>query len=132
MPTSDDRLASIRLLVVDPDDRVRESLERLVCIGGRIQVAGSAADPGAAIDLAIAARPDVAMLDPRLPDVDDGLDLIRRLRAVVPQIRILVCCDPGSLTRPELADAADATIRKTYRCGDLVAAVTAAASLESR
>jgi DNA-binding NarL/FixJ family response regulator len=132
MQTADDRPAPIRLLVVDRDDRVRESLERLVCIGDRIEVAASAADPVTAIELAIAFRPDVAMLDPRLPDIDEGLDLIRQLRTVVPGTRILVCCSGDSLDRPELTQAADAVIRKTYRCGDLVAAVTDAAGREPR
>ena len=85
------------MLVVDADERVRESLTGLLAIGGRVLVVvGGAGQPGVALDLALATHPDVVIVDPRLPDVDAGTAFIGRLRELVPDTRILAM----SLVRP--------------------------------
>jgi len=68
--------APLRVLVVDPDDRIREGLARLMPIGGRCLVVGSAGEPGAALELAAAMSPDIVMLDSRLSDLDPGHNLV--------------------------------------------------------
>ena len=50
VPASDGH-APIRVLVVDADERVRESLAGLLAIGGHVVVVGTAGDPGSALDL---------------------------------------------------------------------------------
>ena len=67
--------APLRVVVVDADDRVRESLTRLLCIGDRIEVVGSAGGAEPALDLVRATDPDIVVIDPRLPEVDEGVDL---------------------------------------------------------
>jgi DNA-binding NarL/FixJ family response regulator len=64
--------AALRVLLVDPDDRVRESLAGLLRIGQRCLVVGSAGTADAALRLAQDATPDVVVVDPRLPGVDTG------------------------------------------------------------
>ena len=89
----------LRVLVVDADDRVRESLTGLLAIGGRLSVVGGAGLPGPALDLAIATHPDVVIVDPRLPDVDAGTAFIGRLRELVPDTRVLAMSlvrEPGA------------------------------------
>jgi two-component system, NarL family, response regulator DevR len=120
--------APLRAVIVDADDRVRESLARLVCIGDRIEVVGSAGQAGAALDLVTVAAPDIVIVDPRLPDVDGGLTLIRRLRVVAPGVRILVMSGSDASGEPDLVRSADGFVRKTYRPSDLVAAIVAAAA----
>ncbi len=116
----------LRVLVVDADDRVRESLTGLLAIGGRCMVVASAGQVGPALDLAIDHQPDVVILDPRLPEVDGGMALIARLRAQIPTVRILAMGWSDTLEAGVLESGADGFVRKTFRPSELVAAVVAA------
>jgi DNA-binding NarL/FixJ family response regulator len=112
--------APLRVLLVDPDDRVRESLAGLLRIGQRCLVVGSAGTLDAALRLAGESAPDVVVLDPRLPGVDAGSALIAKLREVAPTARVLV------LSWSDTADptsGADAYVRKTFRPHELIDAV---------
>ncbi len=125
-PTSPRDDAPLRVLVVDADDRVRESLTGLLAIGGRCMVVASAGQVGPALDLAIDHQPDVVILDPRLPEVDGGMALIARLRARLPHVRILAMSWSDTLEAGVLESGADGFVRKTFRPTELVAAVIAA------
>ena len=117
----------LRVVLVDADDRVRESLCRLLCIGDRLEVVGSAGQTGPAIDIVMDTQPDIVVLDPRLPEVDAGLTLIRHLREAAPGVRVLVMGGTDVFEGADLLRSADGFVRKTYRPSDLVAAVIAAA-----
>jgi DNA-binding NarL/FixJ family response regulator len=107
------------VLLVDPDDRVRESLAGLLRIGEKCLVIGTAGTADGAVLLAAETAPDVVVVDPRLPG-SDGAVLIARLRAVAPETRVLV------LNWSETADlttGADAYARKTFRPHELIDAV---------
>jgi DNA-binding NarL/FixJ family response regulator len=116
----------LRVLVVDADDRVRESLTGLLAIGGRVAVVGGAGQPGDALDLALATHPDVVIVDPRLPDVDAGTAFIGRLREVVPETRILAMSWSDRLENGGIDCGADGFVRKTFRPAELIAAIVAA------
>ncbi|MET0162318.1 MAG: response regulator transcription factor, partial [Microbacteriaceae bacterium] len=60
---------SVRLLIADDHAAVRAGL-RLLLEGERITVVGEAADGAAAIRNARALRPDVVLMDVRMPGVD--------------------------------------------------------------
>lgn len=123
----------LRVLVVDADDRVRESLTRLLAIGGRCLVVASAGQVGPALDLAIDHQPDVVIVDPRLPEVDGGMAFIARLRAHLPDVRILAMSWSDTLEAAVLESGADGFVRKTFRPSELVAAVlTAGRSLDGQ
>lgn len=112
-----------RVLVVDPDERIRESLAGLLGIGRRCVVVGSAGHPSSALALIASDLPDVVVLEPRLPDLDDGRAFITRLREIAPGIRIVVMgVDLG-----QSLDGVDAVIRKTYRPRELIEAICRAA-----
>jgi two-component system NarL family response regulator/two-component system response regulator DevR len=125
-PTSPRYDGPLRVLVVDADDRVRESLTGLLAIGGRCMVVASAGQVGPALELAIDHQPDVVILDPRLPEVDGGMALIARLRAQLPNVRILAMSWSDTLEAGVLESGADGFVRKTFRPTELVAAVIAA------
>ena len=96
----------LRVVVVDADDRVRESLTGLLCIGDRLEVVGSAGETDAALDARPARRsPDVVVVDPRLPEMDGGLAFIGRLRA--DRARASASSSWPDPIRLELADARD-------------------------
>ena len=78
----------LRVVVVDTDDRVRESLAGLLCIGDRLEVVGTAGQAGPALDVIIATHPDIVVIDPRLPEMDGGLSFIARLRVLAPDVRV--------------------------------------------
>ena len=115
----------IRVLVVDADDRVRESLTGLLAIGGRVVVVGSADSAATALDLVESTSPDIVIVDPRLPEVDAGLAFIAKLRTVSPDVRILATCWSDALEATVINGGADGFVRKTFRPNDLVAAIVA-------
>jgi CheY-like chemotaxis protein len=118
-----------RVLVVDADDRVRESLSGLLAIGDRLIVVGSAGHVTEALDLAATAQPDVVVVDPRLPEVDGGIAFFGRLRAMLPAVRILAMSWSGTVEEAVLSGGADAFVRKTFRPAELIAAVVATARI---
>jgi DNA-binding NarL/FixJ family response regulator len=111
----------LRVLIVDPDDRVRESLAGLLRIGQKCHVIGSAGTADAAVNLAAETAPDVVVVDPRLPGID-GAALITRIRAVAPDTRVLVL---NWSETADLASGADAYVRKTFRPHELIDAIVA-------
>lgn len=112
-----------RILVVDADDRTRESIAGILGIRHRFDVVGTAGHGGAAIAIAAAQRPDVVVIDPRLPELPDGLALIRRLRAIRPEVRILAVGWTPGLEHDALEAGADCFLRKTLKPGDLSGAI---------
>lgn len=119
----------VRVVLVDADDRVRESLCGLLCIGDRLEIVGSTGQADAAIELIRETNPDIVVLDPRLPDIDGGLSFIERVRATAIDVRVLVLTATDKVDQDRLADVADGFVRKTFRPSDLVAGVMAAAAL---
>ena len=112
-----------RVIVVDADDRIRESLIGLLGISHRVAIVGSAGDAARALDLAAIEQPDIIVIDPRLPDVTGGLACIRRLRATVPGVRVLALCSAEAMDGGQVAATVDGCVRKTFRPDDLMAAI---------
>ncbi|WP_338701979.1 response regulator transcription factor [Streptomyces sp. Q6] len=71
---------AIRLLLVDDDALVRSGLTFMLGGAHDVEIVGEAADGAQALDVAAAVRPDVVLMDIRMP-VMDGLDATERLRA---------------------------------------------------
>lgn len=119
----DDLADATRLLVVDADDRTRESIAGLLRIRDRFEVVGTAGHAGAAIALVREHRPDVVILDPRLPELTDGISLIKRIRAVRPGTRILALGWSPELEHDTVAAGADGFLRKTFKPAELTGAI---------
>ena len=121
----------LRVLIVEPDECIRESLAGILRIGGRCAVVGSAGGADEAISSAATIQPDAVLLDPRLPVGSGGRAIVTCLREVAPAIRILVLrSGDGVEPSPSDADApphADAYIKKTFRPHELIDAVLSAA-----
>ncbi len=125
-PAPSESSGPIRVVVVDADDLVCQTVAALIGIGGRIEVVGIAGASGQAIDAVRTTQPDVVLIDPRLPDLPDGLAFIRELHATAPATRVLVICSPEFLDVAAASEGVDRTMRKTYRPDDLTAAIVAA------
>jgi CheY-like chemotaxis protein len=116
-------VSALRILVVDADDRTRESVVGILGIRHRFNVVGSAGHVGEAVALSQAHNPQVMILDPRLPEVSDGMALIRRLRQRDAHVAILAVGWSPDLEHDALAAGADAFVRKTFKPGDLSSAI---------
>ncbi len=100
--------ARIRVFVVDDHPVVREGLRAVLELRADCEVVGEAADGRAAIDGYDRLRPDVAILDIRLPIVG-GIEAIAAIRALDPSARILAITSYGG----------DAEMRRALDAGAL-------------
>jgi DNA-binding NarL/FixJ family response regulator len=90
----------ISVLIVDDHPVVRQGLRALLEVQEDMTVAGEAGDGPAALSLAESLRPDIVLLDLKLPGMD-GVAVLRPLRAA--GLRVLVLT---SATEPSAAAAA--------------------------
>lgn len=78
----------IRILLVDDHEVVRVGLKKVLEADPQMVVAGEAATAGEAVTRAQADRPDVVLMDVRLPD-GDGIQACRDILAACPGVRVL-------------------------------------------
>lgn len=116
--------APIRVYLLDDHEVVRRGLRDLLEAEPDIEVIGEAGTAREAAARIPALRPDVAVLDARLPD-GSGIDVCRDVRSVDPAIKALILTsydDDEALFAAIMAGAAGYVL-KQIRGDDLVAAV---------
>ena len=120
---------SVRVFLVDDHEVVRRGVAEVLEDDPGLVVVGEAGTVAEALARIPAVRPDVAVVDMRLPD-GDGADVVRQLRARLPDVRFLVL---SSYTDDEAIAAAFAAgaagyLVKQVRGADLVSAVRTVAA----
>ena len=121
---------TIRVLLVDDQPAVRQGLRIRLVLEPDVEVVGEAGDGAGAISLAQSLRPDVILMDVRMPGMD-GISTVRTLRAVVPESAAVILSlydDARTRARAEEAGAA-AFVAKHEVKEALLAAIRRAASL---
>lgn len=78
----------IRLLIVDDSELVRTGLRTLLSDERSLQIVGEAGNVATAVATAVRVKPDVVLLDIRLPD-GQGFDACRQILQQLPETRVL-------------------------------------------
>jgi DNA-binding NarL/FixJ family response regulator len=122
----------IRVFLLDDHEVVRRGIRELLESEGDIEVVGEAARAEDAAHRVPALRPDVAILDARLPD-GSGIDAAREIRSVDPSINVVILTsfeDDDALFSAIMAGAAGYLLKQIDGT-DLVDAVRRVASGQS-
>lgn len=107
----------MRLVLVDNDPMALEVIGLDLALEGH-EIVGTAVQGEEAVDLILAALPDVAVLDHRMPPGIDGLEVARRVRRGAPGVRLVLY---SSHVRPDLLDEAERLGVPYLRKGELSA-----------
>ncbi len=122
---------SIKLLVADDHEVIRKGLASLLA-GSNIEIVAEAATGKETIKLAQQHKPDVILLDIRMPD-GDGLATLEKLRAKVSDICVVMLStydNPTYIARAVALGACDYVLKGSSR-EDMIATIQAAAAGES-
>src|ERR1700749_4924570 len=114
----------ITVFLLDDHEIVRRGVRDMLEAEGGITVVGEAGTGSAALARIPALRPDVAVLDVRLPD-GDGVTVCREIRSLMPEVACLMLtsfADDDALMDAVMAGAAGYVL-KQIRGTDLVGAV---------
>ena len=120
---------TLKLLIADDHELIRDGLRaRLESVPGWT-VCGEAGDGAIAVELARKLRPDVAVLDVSMPQLN-GVEAARQIRKASPttEVLILTMADSASLLREVLEAGARGFILKTDAARLLLAAVESLAA----
>ena len=114
----------IRVALVEDQTLVREGIKGLLALEPEIQVVADACDGEQALTVIAASRPDVVLLDMRLPRLS-GLDVLRRLgqSTGIPPTIILTTFDDDALVLEGLRAGARGYLLKDVTLAELVDAI---------
>ena len=121
---SDGDTPRVRVYLVDDHELVRRGLRDLLGTASDLEIVGEAASVGEATVGILATKPDVAVLDVRLPD-GSGVELCRDVRSAEPSVHCLMLtsyADDDALLAAVLAGASGFVLKQILG-QDLVAAV---------
>jgi DNA-binding NarL/FixJ family response regulator len=123
---------TVRVLLVDDQALFREALATLLGVRPEVSVVGEAANGDEALRAAAGLRPDVVLMDLRMP-VLDGISATRRLRVEQPGVRViaLTTFDEDDEVFAALRAGAVGYLLKDVSSARLVEAILAAARDES-
>lgn len=79
----------IRVLIVDDDPFIRESLEMIINLDEQIQVSGLCQNGSEAVQFIGREQVDVVLMDIRMPECD-GVEGTKRIKALDPQVKVLI------------------------------------------
>ncbi|MFF2051601.1 response regulator [Leifsonia sp. NPDC058194] len=119
----------LRILLVDDQALVRLGFRMVLEAEDDFRVVGEAADGTEAVRLAVETRPDVILMDVRMPSMD-GIEATRRIVAANPDARIIILTtfDLDEYAFGGLRAGASGFLLKDARPDELIAAIRAVAA----
>lgn len=78
-----------RLVIVEDQTAIREMLVEILRLDSNFQLVGESGDGQSAYQLCLDTKPDVLILDAKLPGLN-GVDLLRRIAKKLPHMRVMV------------------------------------------
>ena len=104
----------MKLMIVDDDALIRESLSLTLVLEDDIEIVGVAEDGSVAIKLCDALKPDVVLMDIRMPNID-GIGATRLIKEKDPQVKIMMLTTFADKSNIEhaLSAGADGYLLKT-------------------
>jgi len=122
----------MKILIADDSDAVRRGVIRLLSLNENWAICGEARDGSEAIAKARELRPDLVILDIRMPELN-GLEAAAQLHREFPEIKILIMSqhDPAALLARALAAGANGCVDKGRLGSDLSAAILDLCKAES-
>ncbi len=125
------RPRSLKVLIADDHRLMLSAIGRVLADRDDIELVGQATSGEQVLPLALRTRPDVVLLDIRMPGMD-GIECARRVRAQLPGARILMLTaygDPESVEAAQEAGA-DGYILKSVAAVDLAGAIHGSAGAD--
>jgi DNA-binding NarL/FixJ family response regulator len=122
----------LRVLLIDDNDVFRHALEVLLTLRGDIEIAGSDPDGVDVLERCVQLRPDVLLVDYRLPGLD-GVQITKLVREHHPETAVVALTAAAGEREVEalLEAGAVACIGKDEPLDAIVDAVRSAARLEA-
>ncbi len=119
----------VRVLLVEDNQVFRDALELLLGMRADIDVVASVADGSEALPAAVQHRPDVVLMDYRLPGMD-GVQATTALKEALPELGVVVLTASANSREIEALYAAGATacLTKDQELEVIVDAIKAAAT----
>jgi DNA-binding NarL/FixJ family response regulator len=124
---------SVRVLLVDDEEMTRAALRAVLAAEDGIEVVGEAEDGALVVPLAQRLRPDIVVMDVRMPDVD-GIEATRRLRDALtepPKVLVITTFEHDDHVYEALRAGASGFLLKRARPADLGYAIRLVAGGES-
>ena len=114
----------IRVLLADDQPLIRLGFRMVLSSAPDIELVGEAETGAAAVDLPTALRPDVVLMDVRMPGMD-GIDTTRRIFSESPQSRVLILTtfDLDEYAYAALNAGASGFLLKDAQPAELIAAI---------
>jgi RNA polymerase sigma factor (sigma-70 family) len=122
----------VRVLLVDDDDLMRAGLRAVLSSDETVNVVGEASDGRAAINELRRERPEVVLMDVRMPNLD-GIAATRELLAASPDVKVVILTtfEQDDYIFGALAAGASGFLLKRTSPEELIAAIHAVASGDS-
>jgi len=116
--------SSLRVLIAEDENLVRQGIRKLLELDSRIEITAEAADGEEALTLIAETKPDVVLLDVRMPRLD-GLGVLRALQQKpdAPPCLVLTTFDDRSLVLEAIREGAKGFLRKDVSLSQLVGAI---------
>ena len=111
-----------RVLIADDRPRSRSGLRAVLAVRPEIEIVGEAADGQEALRLVEEHRPDVVLMDAKMP-VMDGVEGTRLIKERWPEIRVVVLTIHATYEADALAAGADAFLIKGCAAEELLGAI---------